>query len=200
MGDLSTATRHAHWIIHMEQAMGVAVEASVQRTFDHDVPMWLLSNVYLAAQLVVPPAAFIWLYRRSPRVYRALRDTVLAAWLIAIPIYALFPVAPPRLAEPGIIDTVSRQAAEALTGRSTIFYDPLAAVPSLHVGSPPRSPSRWRRASARAGPRRSRCCGRRPSRSRWWQPGTTTSSTSRPVCSSRWRASPRLGSWTACVA
>jgi membrane-associated phospholipid phosphatase len=134
VGDLSTATLHADWIIHLEQAMGVAVEASVQRTFDHDVPMWLLSNVYLAAQLVVPPAAFIWLYRRSPRVYRVLRDTVLATWLIAIPIYALFPVAPPRLAEPGVIDAVSRQAAVALTGRSTIFYNPLAAVPSLHVG------------------------------------------------------------------
>ena len=75
-----------------------------------------------------------WLYRRSPEVYRGLRHTVLATWLLAIPIYAVFPVAPPRLAEAGIVDTVSRQAGVALTGRSTIFYNPLAAVPSLHVG------------------------------------------------------------------
>src|SRR5512132_1003305 len=33
-----------------------------------------------------------------------------------------------------MVDTVSRQAAVELTGRSTIFYNPLAAVPSLHVG------------------------------------------------------------------
>jgi membrane-associated phospholipid phosphatase len=106
----------------------------MQHGLDSGVPIWLLSNVYLAAQLVVPPAAFIWLYRRSPQVYRGLRNTVLATWLIAIPIYALFPVAPPRLAESGIVDTVSDQVGVALSGRSTLFYNPLAAVPSLHVG------------------------------------------------------------------
>src|SRR5262249_4146103 len=42
--------------------------------------------------------------------------------------------APPRLAGIGIADTVSHQAAVALTGHSTIFYNPFAAVPSLHVG------------------------------------------------------------------
>jgi hypothetical protein len=112
----------------------VAVEASVQRALGTGVPIWLLSNVYLAAQLVVPPASFVWLYRRSPGIYRGLRDTVLATWLVGIPIYALFPVAPPRLAEPGIVDTVSDQVGVALTGHSTIFYNPFAAVPSLHVG------------------------------------------------------------------
>ena len=134
VGDPSTAVRHAHWVLRLERTMGVAIEASVQHALDTGVPIWVLSNVYLAAQLVVPPAAFIWLYRHSPEVYRGLRNTVLATWLIAIPIYALFPVAPPRLAEAGIVDTVTQQAGVALTGRSTIFYNPLAAVPSLHVG------------------------------------------------------------------
>jgi hypothetical protein len=98
------------------------------------VASWLLSNVYLAAQLVVLPGALIWLYRRSPTVYCQLRNTVIATWLIAVPIFALFPVAPPRLAGVGISDSVSRHAAVALTGPSTIFYNPYAAVPSLHVG------------------------------------------------------------------
>jgi hypothetical protein len=133
-GDPATAVRHAHWILGIERTMGVAIEASVQRALDSGVPIWLLSNVYLAAQFVVPPAAFMWLYRHSPATYRRLRDTVLATWLIAIPVFALFPVAPPRLAEAGIADTVSDQVGVALMGRSTIFYNPLAAVPSLHVG------------------------------------------------------------------
>jgi membrane-associated phospholipid phosphatase len=59
---------------------------------------------------------------------------VIATWLIAVPVFALFPVAPPRLAELGLVDTVSEQAAVELTGRSTLFYNELAAVPSLHVG------------------------------------------------------------------
>jgi hypothetical protein len=106
----------------------------VQRALDWGVASWLLSNVYLAAQLVVLPGALIWLYRGSPAVHRQLRNTVIATWLIAVPIFALSPVAPPRLAGVGISDTVSSHAAVALTGLSTIFYNPYAAVPSLHVG------------------------------------------------------------------
>jgi membrane-associated phospholipid phosphatase len=43
-------------------------------------------------------------------------------------------VAPPRLAGVGISDSVTSHAPIALTGFSTIFYNPYAAVPSLHVG------------------------------------------------------------------
>jgi PAP2 superfamily len=134
VGDLVEAREHARWIYEFEQAAHVAVEGSIQRAFDSAAPSWILSNLYLAAQLAVVPAALIWLYRRSPRVYRELRNTVISTWLIAVPVFALFPVAPPRLAHIGLVDTVSQQAAVELTGRSTIFYNPLAAVPSLHVG------------------------------------------------------------------
>ena len=134
VGDLSEAREHARWIHELEQSAHVAVEGSVQRALDLPVASWLLSNIYLAAQLVVVPSALMWVYRRSPGLYLGLRNTVVATWLIAVPVFALFPVAPPRLAEPGLADTVSQQAAVGLTGRSTIFYNPLAAVPSLHVG------------------------------------------------------------------
>jgi PAP2 superfamily len=134
VGDLPEARDHARWIYELERAAGLAIEGSVQRAFDSPASSWILSNLYLAAQLAVVPGALVWLYRRSPRVYRDLRNTVIATWLIAVPVFALFPVAPPRLADIGLADTVSEQAAVELTGRSTIFYNPLAAVPSLHVG------------------------------------------------------------------
>ena len=133
-GDLGTAKDHARWIFDLEQHAGVAIEGSVQRALDASVVSWLLSNLYLAAQLVVVPGALVWLYKRAPSVYRELRNTVVATWMIAVPVFALFPVAPPRLADIGIADTVSSQASVELTGRSTIFYNELAAVPSLHVG------------------------------------------------------------------
>jgi membrane-associated phospholipid phosphatase len=134
VGDLGEAREHARWIFELERDAGIAIEGSVQRALDSGVATWLLSHLYLAAQLVVVPGALLWLYRRSPRVYRELRNTVVATWLIAVPVFALFPVAPPRLADIGMVDTVSQQAGVELTGRSTIFYNPLAAVPSLHVG------------------------------------------------------------------
>jgi membrane-associated phospholipid phosphatase len=68
-------------------------------------------------------------------VYERLRNTILATWLISIPVYAAFPVAPPRLAGVGLVDTITSQTGFALNGKlTTSFYNELAAVPSLHVG------------------------------------------------------------------
>jgi hypothetical protein len=69
-GDLEEAREHAGWIHGLEQSAHIAVEGSVQRAFDSPGASWLLSNVYLAAQLVVVPGTLIWLYRRSPGIYR----------------------------------------------------------------------------------------------------------------------------------
>jgi len=134
VGHLGPARAHARWVIHLERALHVGVEGQVQRALDSGVTSFLLSNLYLAAQLIMLPGALIWLYRSSPEIYRKLRNTVAATWLISTPIFALYPVAPPRLAGVGIRDTVSHQAGVTLTGHSTIFYNPYAAVPSLHVG------------------------------------------------------------------
>lgn len=133
-GELGPATDNAHRVMDLENSVGIAVERSVQQALDADSVMWLLSNIYLAAQLAGVPGALIYLYRRSPAIYRRLRDTVLATWMLSVPVFALFPVAPPRLAGIGMADMVSEQAAVALTGHSTVFYNPLAAVPSLHCG------------------------------------------------------------------
>lgn len=132
--DVGPATENAHEIIRLEHDLGIAVEQSVQNALNGGVVMWLFSYVYLAAQFVVLPAALLWLYRRAPDIYRRLRNTVIATWAIAVPIHALLPVAPPRLADIGMIDSVSQQAAVSLAGRSTMFYNEFAAVPSLHCG------------------------------------------------------------------
>jgi hypothetical protein len=136
IGDLPSAQAHADWIVGLERSLGVNVEAPVQRALDgSSLAMWLLNHVYLAAQLGVLPLSLIVLYHRSRPVYLRLRNTILATWLISVPVYALFPTAPPRLAHVGLVDTISTQAGISLDSNfSTSFYNPLAAVPSLHVG------------------------------------------------------------------
>jgi membrane-associated phospholipid phosphatase len=135
VGEEPKATAHARWIVHLEQTLHVSVEGSVQQAFDGGVPIWALNHLYLMAQFAVVPGALIWLYSHSRPTYRALRNTVLATWLIAVPIYALFPVAPPRLAGIGILDTISDQSEASLNSHvATSFYNPFAAVPSLHAG------------------------------------------------------------------
>jgi len=135
VGDLPTAQDHAEWIVGVEQDLGVADEASVQHTLSGTWILWLLNHAYIAAQLVVVPGALIFLYRRSRPVYHRLRNTILATWLISVPVYAAFPVAPPRLADMGLVDTISQQTGFAMDSNlTTMFYNQLAAVPSLHVG------------------------------------------------------------------
>src|SRR3954462_8776704 len=135
VGDLGAAQAHAKWIVHLEDHLGVADEASVQRALGGTWAIWLLNHFYLAAQLVVVPGALVFTYRRSRPVYERLRNTILATWLISIPVYAAFPVAPPRLAKLGLVDPISQQTGFALDSKlTTSFYNQLAAVPSLHVG------------------------------------------------------------------
>ncbi len=130
-GDMSQAVSNAHWVIDFQG--GLAVERGVQAALG-GVPMVVLSYVYLAAQIVVLPVALMAMYRWAPAIYPRLRNTVIATWMLSLPVYALFPVAPPRLAGLGMIDAVSRQSAVSLAGRSGWFYNPIAAVPSLHTG------------------------------------------------------------------
>ena len=135
IGDVRVATANAHAIARLEDGLSLDLEAGVQRALDGSAALWVLNHLYLAAQLVVVPVVLAWLYRCSRPTYQRLRNTVLATWLISVPVYAVFPVAPPRLAGVGLVDTITTQTGFALDGRlTTALYNPLAAVPSLHAG------------------------------------------------------------------
>ena len=154
----------------------------------------MLNNLYLAAQIIVVPGTLICLYRRNHEVYVKLRNTVLATWLIAMPIYALFPVAPPRLADIGMLDTITSGGGVRLdSALTTSFYNPLAAVPSLHAGFALAVGVAL--AAHFRNPLREGCWpgrGRRSSASPSSPPATTSSSTSPPASSS-----PSPATWSA---
>jgi len=135
VGDLGVAKANAAWIVHVERTFHVADEGTIQRALEGSWFLWVLNHLYLAAQLVVLPGSLFFLYRRSHELYQRLRNTILATWMLSIPIYAAFPVAPPRLADVGLIDTITSQTGFAMDSKlTTSFYNELAAVPSLHVG------------------------------------------------------------------
>ncbi len=135
IGDLGVAQANANWIMDLQDDLGVAVERSVQQGLTGTWVLWLLNHLYLAAQLVVLPGSLIFLYKRSRPHYERLRNTILATWVISIPVYAAFPVAPPRLADSGLVDTITAGTGMSLdSSLTTSFYNELAAVPSLHVG------------------------------------------------------------------
>jgi hypothetical protein len=134
-GSYPVALAHAHDIVSLERSLDLDFEGSVQRAFLDSPLLDVLNYVYVAAQNLVLPASLVLLYRLNRSVYRVLRNTLLATWLLALPVYALYPAAPPRLSGLGIVDTVSTGSPLKLeSGTTTSLFNQFAAVPSLHVG------------------------------------------------------------------
>ena len=106
---------NAHWIVDLEDTLSVRVEGDVQNALTGSAVLWILNHVYLIAQMVVLPGALYFLHRKSRPAYAKLRNTILATWLLSIPVYGLFPVAPPRLADVGMVDTISSRPASRWT-------------------------------------------------------------------------------------
>jgi hypothetical protein len=59
---------------------------------------------------------------------------MLVSGIIGVCIFVLFPVAPPRLAELGLVDTVTLHSHAYRVLQPPTFVNQYAAVPSLHVG------------------------------------------------------------------
>jgi hypothetical protein len=138
IGDPSTAFGNARDIIGLEKAAGVFVEADVQRALmGHETLVSLLNQFYMSAHWVVTPLFFVWLYRRRRHAYRFVRNAFLAANGIALVVFMLFPVAPPRLAGggEGFVDTLHTVSGVDLHGGMLSgWFNPHAAVPSMHFG------------------------------------------------------------------
>lgn len=120
------ALRHAHDVLTLERHLGLAWEVLLQHALSPvATPLALL---YLGAQFVVTAVFFLWLYRRARDRYPRIRDAFLIATALAFVVQWRYPVAPPRLV--GLHDTVA-SLFHVSVGSVT---DPLAAMPSLHVG------------------------------------------------------------------
>jgi glycosyltransferase involved in cell wall biosynthesis/membrane-associated phospholipid phosphatase len=128
------ALDNAARVVTLQAQFGLNIERQVQEWISAFPVMALLGTLYLFAQLGAVPLALVVVYRLRRSAYPLLRTTLLAAWMIAIPIYALFPTAPPRLAGIGIVDTVTRESIVPLDAPLVeFFYNPVAAVPSMHA-------------------------------------------------------------------
>jgi hypothetical protein len=134
-GDARVALRHAQDIVSLERSLHVFVEGRVQHAAQA-VPglIGTLGFAYLTLHLTVTGALLLWLHRRRPAAFPLVRTTLLLASALAVAGYAVFPTAPPRLTGVGILDTVSHGRANLNAGLVSSFYNPYAAVPSMHVG------------------------------------------------------------------
>lgn len=138
VGDPATAFENAAGIIDWEKSAGLFVETSIQRWFlDHVQLVEALNLFYMYAHWTVTPLFFVWLYRRRQGVYPFVRNAFLATNGVALIVFMLYPVAPPRLAgaREGFVDTLhSISDIDLHGGVLSGWFNPHAAVPSMHFG------------------------------------------------------------------
>jgi PAP2 superfamily len=124
-------------VISFEQRLGIYWELRMQSwIIDSYFLIRAMNWVYFWAHMPLIVVLAVWLYARHRRAYWLTRNAFLASGAIGVIIYALFPVAPPRLIPFGgfvdtmaVFDKVGYQA-EGVKA----FVNPFAAIPSLHFG------------------------------------------------------------------
>jgi hypothetical protein len=136
IGKPSTAFENAAEIISFEKSSGLFVETSIQGwVLNHIQLTEALNYFYMYAHWTITPLFFIWLYRRRHSVYPYVRNAFLAANGIALIVFIVYPVAPPRLVGDGFVDTLDKISDIDLHGGVLSgWFNPHAAVPSMHFG------------------------------------------------------------------
>ena len=128
------ARRNAERVVALEQRLGMHVEPALQRSvlpFPRVVHGLNLGYAVFNVGLTAGWAA--WLFACRDPSYHRLRNAVALAHLSAQPVFFRFPTAPPRTLD-DFVDTLSEVSGFDLESpRLVRFYNPVAAMPSLHV-------------------------------------------------------------------
>lgn len=136
IGDPTDAMRHAFKVINLEKTVGIFFEGSVQRAVLDNLHLTqALNQFYIWAHLPLTAAFFVWLYRRRRPAYAFVRNAFFVANGLALAVFVVFPVAPPRMVRgEGFIDTLSLISGIDLhAGHLSGWFNPFAAVPSMHM-------------------------------------------------------------------
>lgn len=128
------ARRNALRVVAVEGCLGVALERGVQATALRRPRLVQALNVgYGVANVGFTLALLIMRFRARDARYHRVRRQVVLAHAGALPVFLLFPVAPPR-ALPGFVDTIAAVSRVDLEHpRLVRLYNPIAALPSQHV-------------------------------------------------------------------
>ncbi|MGI8606258.1 MAG: phosphatase PAP2 family protein, partial [Gaiellaceae bacterium] len=128
------ARRNAERIVAFERRLRIHVEPELQRLLLPRTRLIAVLNVAYAVANVGLTVGWLMrlFFRRSPEFPRLRRAAVLAT-LGAHPVFLLFPTAPPRTLD-HFVDTIAEVSGFDLdSGLIAKLYDPIAAMPSIHV-------------------------------------------------------------------
>jgi hypothetical protein len=129
------AQAHARDIVHLEQTLGLNVEANLQGLIAPSETLRTLANwIYIWGHWPAIIATMVWLVWRHREVFLRLRDAMLVSGALGMLVFVTYPVAPPRLAGLGLVDTVTENSHAYRVLQPPAFVNQYAAMPSLHSG------------------------------------------------------------------
>lgn len=135
VGAADTAIANAERLYEIEQSLGIAWEEWAQRVFaGTDTQVMLINWVYIWGHWPVVVGTVLALYLTRRGHYRLLRNALFVSGGIGFLFFALLPLAPPRLAGLGLVDTVTEQSQAYRALQPPGLTNQYAAFPSLHVG------------------------------------------------------------------
>ena len=127
------AISNGRHLLSVESWLHLDIEPMMNRVLSQHAGLELLSSwYYQLMHLSVTLVTLLWVYVRHPHAYRPARNALVGINVVALVVFWVFPVAPPRLIPgAGFIDsTVVTNVADKATAVSPDLY---AAMPSLHV-------------------------------------------------------------------
>jgi membrane-associated phospholipid phosphatase len=133
--DPATAIHHAHSVMDLEQRMGLRFELDFQaRVIAYDSASDIANWIYVWGHWPVIVLTMLWLVFHHRNVFLRLRDGMLVSGALGLVVFVTYPVAPPRLVDPQLVDTVTERSRAYRYLQPPNFVNQYAAMPSLHAG------------------------------------------------------------------
>jgi hypothetical protein len=133
--DLPDAQANARELVSVERTLGLDWEIWLQDlVIDHSRLVTLANWVYMYGHWPVIAATLAWLFVRAPDRFYLLRNAMFISGAIGLVVFALLPVAPPRLGVLEIVDTITERSSSYRTLQPPGLINRYAALPSLHFG------------------------------------------------------------------
>jgi hypothetical protein len=130
------AIMNAERVVALERELGILWEPAWQSAIiSHGALVDFFNWIYVWGHWPVIIVVATWLYTMRPDSYRLYRNAFIISGAIGIVIFAIFPVAPPRLAgHIDVVDTVTIHSHSYRVLQPPGLVNQYAAVPSLHFG------------------------------------------------------------------
>ena len=134
-GATQRAVANALDLMHAERGLHIDIEGSVQAAVRGSRTLVDAANgLYIWGHWPLLIIGGVLLFHLSPEHYYRLRDVCLLSGALGLIVFALFPVAPPRLAPSGLVDTITLHARAYRTALPPSLVNEYAAMPSFHAG------------------------------------------------------------------